>query len=113
MCLKCQKKIGRKFVMLCKKAKNTEGKEVAQNLLRHPLETYIYKTLTEHHITIVEKTLALTAKYIYRPGKVLLSKDDIKYIHFKLSELKYVLQQNAAYFLSTKRNIWQTSAVNL
>ena len=31
------KKIGRKLVMLYKKAKNAEGKEVARNLFRHPL----------------------------------------------------------------------------
>ena len=30
-------KIGRKLVMLCKKAKNAEGKEAACILFRHPL----------------------------------------------------------------------------
>ena len=33
MCLKCQTKIGRKFVMLCKKAKK-------RNLSRHPLGNF-------------------------------------------------------------------------
>ena len=33
-------KIGRKLVMLCKKAKDAEGKDVARNLIRHPLRDF-------------------------------------------------------------------------